>query len=54
MLTDTFTVESPNLTCQDNLMVSKYEYHTSKVESDGKTVKIIPQVKKFEFQTKST
>ena len=51
MLTDTFTVESPNLTCQDNLMVSKYEYHTSKVESDGKTVKIIPQVKKFEFQT---
>ena len=50
MLTDSFTVEGPNITCQYNLMVSKYEYQTSKVESDGKTVKKVPQIKKYEFQ----
>ena len=51
MLKDSFTVETPNVTCQDNLIVSKYEYQTSKAESDGKTVKIIHQVKNMNFKS---
>jgi len=52
MLASGYRVESPNLRIQDDVMFSKYEYHTSTVEttSEGKCF-VKPSVKSFEFKT---
>jgi myo-inositol-1-phosphate synthase len=34
-------------------MIAKYDYHTQKIVADEKGVKVIPEVKKFEFKTET-
>ena len=47
MLTNSFTVDSPNVTCTGTEMVTKYEYSTQTITNENNTIKITPLTKKY-------
>ena len=53
MLTETFTVNSPNVTLEGTVMTTKYEYSTQTITNENNTVKITPVTKKYEFKTET-
>jgi len=53
MLAPSFTVDSANVEIKGDEMIAKYDYHTQKIVADEKGVKVIPEVKKFEFKTET-
>jgi len=53
MLTNSFTVDSPNVTCTGTEMVTKYEYSTQTITNENNTIKITPLTKKYEFKTET-
>ena len=53
MLTESFTVNSPNVSCEGTVMTTKYEYSTQVVTNENNTIKITPATKKYEFKTET-
>jgi myo-inositol-1-phosphate synthase len=53
MLTESFTVNSPNVSCEGTVMTTKYEYSTQVVTNENNTIKITPVTKKYEFKTET-
>jgi myo-inositol-1-phosphate synthase len=53
MLTNSFTVDSPNVTQTGTEMLSKYEYSTQTITNENNTIKITPLTKKYEFKTET-
>jgi myo-inositol-1-phosphate synthase len=53
MLTESFTVNSPNVACEGTVMTTKYEYSTQVVTNENNTIKITPVTKKYEFKTET-
>jgi len=48
---DTFEVDSPNVTYDDDFITSKYVYETTSVSLEGKKWKVKPKQVKYEFKT---
>ena len=53
MLADTFKVDSPNVEMKGTELIAKYEYHSSKIVADKDGIKVVPEIKKFEFKTQT-
>ena len=51
MLSQSFNVQTPEVSVSGHEMISKYDYHTQHVEVKDGSVTVVPEIKHFEFKT---